>query len=165
MHILKSVSKKACAQWDFLLHCSRFAYINKVMLRIPSTPRSIDLLQGFLDQMLRKYQISPDIYGNILISLTEAVNNAIIHGNAHDESKTVEVQVRKTANCLAVRVSDQGRGFDPAQVPDPTAPENRCKCGGRGVFLMHQLSDGIRYANNGSTVEMQFRLDCQEGSR
>jgi serine/threonine-protein kinase RsbW len=135
------------------------------MLRIPSTPRSIDLLQGFLDQMLRKYKVSPDLYGNILISLTEAVNNAIIHGNACDKSKTVEVQFRKTSDCLAVRVSDQGRGFDPTKVPDPTSPENCCKCGGRGVFMMQQLSDGIRFENNGSTVEMQFRLDCQEGSR
>jgi serine/threonine-protein kinase RsbW len=93
-----------------------------------------------------------------LISLTEAVNNAIIHGNRKDESKTVKIQLSQAKGHIAIRVSDEGRGFDYQSIPDPTAPENLTKVGGRGVFLMQQLSDRIHFHDNGRTVEMQFRL-------
>ncbi|MBK9488379.1 MAG: ATP-binding protein [Haliscomenobacter sp.] len=123
------------------------------MLKLPSDPRNVAKIESFLDKMVNKYKISPDLYGNILISLTEAVNNAIIHGNQQDASKHVQIQMHKSADCIAVRVSDEGRGFDYRSLPDPTQPENRCKCGGRGVFMMQQFSDGIRYCDNGRTVK------------
>jgi serine/threonine-protein kinase RsbW len=129
-----------------------------VMLRLPSNPRNVCQVENFVQRIVEKYRISPDVYGNILISLTEAVNNAIIHGNRKDESKTVQIHLSKDKGHLAIRVSDEGRGFDYRSIPDPTAPENLTKCGGRGVFLMQQLSDRIHFHDNGRTVEMQFRL-------
>ena len=128
------------------------------MLKLTSNPRNIALVESFIEKMVEKYKISPDIYGNILISLTEAVNNAITHGNSNDENKTVQIQMQKNNNNLAIRVSDEGRGFDYHNLPDPTAPENLLKVGGRGVFLMHQLTDRIQFHNNGSTVEMHFKI-------
>ena len=129
-----------------------------IMLKLRSNPRSITLVESFVEKFVHKYKVSPDIYGNILVSLTEAVNNAIIHGNRSDESKSVQIQLRKQNDSLNIRVSDEGRGFDYKNLPDPTAPENLMKVGGRGVFLMQQLSDDISFHNNGSTVEMQFKL-------
>ena len=128
------------------------------MLKLSSNPRNIALVESFVEQEVERYKLSPDVYGNILISLTEAVNNAIIHGNCEDESKTVRIQFRKLKGHLAVRVTDEGRGFDYQSVPDPTAPENLLTVGGRGVFLMQQLSDSVEFHNNGSTVEMQFKI-------
>ena len=128
------------------------------MLKRSSNPRNLALVESFVEQVVERYKLSPDVYGNILISLTEAVNNAIIHGNCEDESKTVRIQFRKLKNHLAVRVMDEGCGFDHDSVPDPTAPENLLTVGGRGVFLMQQLSDSVEFHNNGSTVEMQFRI-------
>ena len=128
------------------------------MIKLSSNPRNIALVETFVEQVVERYKLSPDVYGNILISLTEAVNNAIIHGNCKDESKTVRIQFRKRKDCLAVRVTDEGCGFDPQNVPDPTASENLLKIGGRGVFLMQQLSDSGEFHNNGSTVEMQFKI-------
>ncbi len=128
------------------------------MIKLSSNPRNIALVETFVEQVVERYKLSPDVYGNILISLTEAVNNAIIHGNCKDESKTVRIQFRKRKDCLAVRVTDEGCGFDPQNVPDPTASENLLKIGGRGVFLMQQLSDSVEFHNNGSTVEMQFKI-------
>ncbi|MCB0586230.1 MAG: ATP-binding protein [Phaeodactylibacter sp.] len=128
------------------------------MLKLSSNPRNIALVESFVEQVVERYKLSPDVYGNILISLTEAVNNAIIHGNCEDESKTVRIQFRKNKDHLAVRVTDEGCGFDFHSVPDPTAPENLLRVGGRGVFLMHQLSDSVEFHNNGSTVEMQFKI-------
>lgn len=130
----------------------------KIMLKLPSNPRNVALVENFVNKVVQKYKLSPDLYGNILISLTEAVNNAIIHGNDEDENKTVEIKLHKRRNSLAILVSDEGRGFDFQRLPDPTAPENLIKPGGRGVFLIRQLSDKVRFIDNGSTVEMQFKL-------
>jgi serine/threonine-protein kinase RsbW len=132
--------------------------LEPIMLKLSSDARNIALVESFVERAVEQYQIAPDIYGNILITLTEAVNNAIIHGNSNDESKTVQIQLKRKENCLAVRVTDEGDGFDHSAVPDPTAPENLLQVGGRGVFLMQQLSDSVHFHNNGSTVEMHFNL-------
>ena len=129
-----------------------------IMLKLPSNPRNVALVEAFVENVVERYKIDPGKYGNILISLTEAVNNAIIHGNRKDESKTVQIQLRKQADRIAIRVSDEGRGFDFRNLPDPTAPENLLKIGGRGVFLMQQLADDLKFHNNGSTVEIHFKL-------
>ena len=134
---------------------------SELMLRLSSDPRNVARVEAFVERIANQYKIAPDMYGNILISLTEAVNNAIIHGNGNDETKTVEVLLKETEDTIALRVRDEGRGFDFNNLPDPTAPENLTTIGGRGVFLMHQLSDSVDYEDNGSTVEMRFRLDEQ----
>lgn len=128
------------------------------MLKLPSDPRNIEVVESFVQKIAEKYRLSPDQYGNLRLSLTEAVNNAIIHGNCEDKTKTVSIEFRKKKDAIAIRVSDEGCGFDYRSVPDPTLPENLCKCGGRGVFLMRNCSDRIRFHDNGSTVEMQFKL-------
>ncbi len=128
------------------------------MLKLTSDPGNVSKVQPFVEHLVSRYNLSPDKQCDILISLTEAVTNAIVHGNCEQQEKTVEVISRKERNRLAVRVTDEGKGFDFDSLPDPTAPENLCKCGGRGVFLMRQLSDKIRFFNNGSTVEMIFML-------
>jgi serine/threonine-protein kinase RsbW len=128
------------------------------MLRLSSEAKSIEKVELFVTKLVRRYHLNDDQHGNILISLTEAVNNAIIHGNCEDSSKQVCISLREAKDKLAIQVSDEGCGFDYKQVPDPTKEENICKCGGRGVFLMHHLSDKIAYRNGGRTVEMQFKL-------
>lgn len=128
------------------------------MLRLSSEAKSIEKVELFVSKLVRRYRLNDDQHGNILISLTEAVNNAIIHGNCEDSSKKVSISLREAKDKLAIQVSDEGCGFDYKQVPDPTKEENICKCGGRGVFLMQHLSDKIAYRNGGRTVEMQFKL-------
>jgi len=128
------------------------------MLRLTSEAKSIEKVELFVTKLVRRYRLNDDQHGNILISLTEAVNNAIIHGNCEDSSKKVSISLREAKDKLAIQVSDEGCGFDYKQVPDPTKEENICKCGGRGVFLMQHLSDKIAYRNGGRTVEMQFKL-------
>lgn len=134
---------------------------SELSLRLSSNPRNVARVEAFVERIAHKYRIAPDTYGNILISLTEAVNNAIIHGNEKDESKTVEVVLKEAEDAIALRVRDEGRGFDFDSLPDPTQPENVTRVGGRGVFLMRQLSDSVNYQDNGSTVEMRFSLNQQ----
>jgi serine/threonine-protein kinase RsbW len=127
-------------------------------LRLSSETKNVAKVEQFVTRLVRRYRLNDDQHGNILISLTEAVNNAIIHGNCEDSRKKVSVSMRELKDKLAIQVSDEGCGFDFKKVPDPTKEENICKCGGRGVFLMHHLSDKIAYRNGGRTVEMQFNL-------
>ncbi len=128
------------------------------MLKLPSNLRSINVLDSFVQDLVHQYKISQEVHGNMLISLTEAVTNAITHGNHYDENKVVQINLQKKSDTIAIRVSDQGCGFDPTSVPDPTCDENICKCGGRGVFLMQRLCDQIQYKDNGRTVEMHFKI-------
>jgi serine/threonine-protein kinase RsbW len=131
---------------------------NLNMLRLNSDPCNISQIEAFVQRIVERYKINPDKYGNILISLTEAVNNAIIHGNCKDQSITVKIQLDRQNDRIAFRVSDEGCGFDYRSLPDPTAPENLMRIGGRGVFLMRQLADDLKFHNNGSTVEIHFKL-------
>lgn len=128
------------------------------MLKLNSNPRSVAAVEPFLERVASKYCVSPDTYGNILVSLTEAVTNAIRHGNQNDEKKTVRIQLKKCKGRLSFRVSDEGGGFDYQSLPDPTCPDLIDQPGGRGVFLMKALSDEVEFLDNGSTVEMQFRI-------
>lgn len=127
-------------------------------LQLPSVPKSILRVESLVESTSKRYQIKPDLQCNILISLTEAVNNAIIHGNGQDAEKQVLINILQRDGLLTFQVSDEGTGFDPTQIPDPTAPENLRKLGGRGVFLIRQLADDVRFLNNGSTVEIAFRI-------
>jgi serine/threonine-protein kinase RsbW len=118
----------------------------------------VNEVEQYVRQLFDQFGLDPELYPNILISLTEAVNNAVQHGNRNDVTKMVCVRSEKYKQILHCEVSDEGGGFNPESLPDPTDPENIEKPGGRGVFLMRQLSDSIRFKDNGSTVELEFRI-------
>lgn len=126
--------------------------------RFPSTPLCISQVEQLVEELANKYSINQEKYPNILISLTEAVNNAIIHGNGCDECKCVEIALEENKTCITISVKDEGPGFDPDKVNDPTLPENLSKDGGRGIFLIKQLCDRVQYEHNGSEVKMWFDL-------
>jgi len=127
-------------------------------LILKSDPGKITEVEFFVKRFAKALKINENIYPNILISVTEAVNNAIIHGNQKNEDKEVRIGLLKENGTLTIQVSDQGEGFDPQNIPDPTLEENLEKLGGRGVFLIQQLTDIVSYRDNGRTVEMQFNL-------
>lgn len=127
-------------------------------ITIDSNPDNIGEVEGFVEQVQGELELSDELYGNILICVTEAVNNCIIHGNLRDESKKVTLSCSKQDDMLTFRAADEGIGFDYDHLPDPTAPENIDKVTGRGVFLMRQLSDELEYSDNGATVEMRFKI-------
>jgi len=128
------------------------------MLKLASHPESIAEIEPLVREIATKYKVSEDKFPNILISLTEAVNNAIIHGNGENQSKFVNITTIVREQRLCVLVSDEGRGFDPNLVADPTNESHLECCGGRGVFLIKNLTDKVLFLDNGSTIEMQFDL-------
>jgi serine/threonine-protein kinase RsbW len=130
--------------------------MNSLKIQIPSIVENIRIVESFIDNVKDKYEIDDDIYGNIMIAVTESVNNAIKHGNNCDKNKNVTLTAVYEENRVRFIVEDEGPGFEPEKLPDPTAPENLEKLGGRGIFLMQQLSDEVNFSNNGRTSEMVF---------
>ena len=128
-------------------------------IEIGSDLNNIPKVESLIDQVCDELSLSEDYYGNILIAVTEAVNNAIIHGNKNEDSKIVKVDVAKNNSSLIFSVADQGEGFDFENLPDPTAPENLEKPDGRGIFLMKNLSDGVDFELNGSKVSITFAVN------
>jgi serine/threonine-protein kinase RsbW len=96
---------------------------------------------------------------NFRVGLTEALANAMLYGNGRDPSKRVLVEVTLSQGEIKARVTDQGTGFDPSAIPDPTCPENVDKPGGRGLFLMRQLLDEVSFNDRGNQVTLVLRLD------
>ena len=101
---------------------------------------------------------------NFRVGLTEALSNAMLYGNGSDPQKRVRVEVDIKVQEVAVRVTDQGSGFDPTTVPDPTHPDNISKTGGRGVFLMRALMDEVRFNDQGNSVTMVLRFEGEAGA-
>ncbi len=128
------------------------------MITLTSDPNNINQVEQLVNRLSTQYRLNSDKRDSLLISLTEAVSNAIIHGNKQDRSKVVRIQCAQVTDGLSICVSDQGGGFNYDSLPDPTCPERICECGGRGVFLMNQLCDRMQFLNGGSTVEMRFSL-------
>jgi len=114
-------------------------------------------VEAMIDRLSKRLGISDEVYGKILISTVEAVNNAIVHGNKGNESKNVIVTVTADGNIFCVKVTDEGRGFNYLNLPDPTTPENIENLNGRGVFIMRKLSDKIEYNEGGNEVYMTFK--------
>ena len=126
--------------------------------KLSSKIENLRKVEKLVDELSAEFNISSDIYGNILIASLEAANNAILHGNKLDENKLVNILIRKEESKLKIKIEDEGDGFDYKNIPDPTAPENIENVNGRGIFLMEKLSDAIEFSRNGATVELEFNL-------
>ncbi|MFC5270946.1 ATP-binding protein [Adhaeribacter terreus] len=133
--------------------------MNQVKIQIPSIIENIRIVESFIDNSKDKFQIEDDIYGNIMVAVTESVNNAIRHGNKFDKDKNVYLTLQVNNDHLKFEVEDEGNGFDTESLPDPTAVENLENPGGRGIFLMRNLCDEVKFSNNGKTVQLTFFLN------
>ena len=128
-------------------------------IEITSELVNISQVEKLIDKVCELKNISEDVYGNILIAVTEAVNNSIIHGNCFQRNLLVSVYALDSNLTLCFVIKDQGIGFDFTNLPDPTSPENLEKENGRGIFLMKNLSDDLVYEDNGSTCKIFFNYD------
>lgn len=130
----------------------------KKYIDIKSEVGNIRKVESVIDQLSSELHIGEEAYGKILVATLEAVNNAIIHGNKTDSRKKVSVGFLYVNPNLSVVVTDEGPGFSPDNIPDPTAPENIENLHGRGVFLMNNLADAIEFNSTGNQVTMTFKI-------
>lgn len=125
-------------------------------LKINSNAQSLRLVERLIEDVCQVYGVNEDCYGNMLIAVTEAVNNAINHGNRNDPEKVVRIGFESENARLIFSITDEGEGFDHTRLPDPTDPANLDKVSGRGVFLMQNLADSIQFEQNGKRVLLGF---------
>ena len=128
-------------------------------IEIASSLDRIAEVESMIDSVCEELSLNEDSYGNVLIAVTEAVNNAIVHGNHSLPEKRVVVSVEQNEKKVVFTVHDEGEGFDFENLPDPTAPENLEKLNGRGIFLMKSLSDGVEFDESGSKVSITFAMN------
>lgn len=134
--------------------------MNAIRIDVPALTENIRMIESFIDNAREKFHLDDDIYGNIMIAVTEAVNNAIKHGSHSDSSRNVNLSLLVDGSTLKFRVEDQGSGFDFHHLPDPTSPENLEKPGGRGIFLMKHLADDVEFLDGGRVVELSFYMNA-----
>lgn len=135
------------------------ALMETIKIQIPAISENIRMIESFIDNSKEKFHLDEDLYGNIMIAVTEAVNNAIKHGNKSNSEKNVTLTLTLTENEIKFKVEDQGPGFDYHDLPDPTAPENLEKPSGRGIFLMKHLADEVSFQEKGRVVELSFYMN------
>lgn len=135
--------------------------VKKFEMECMSDPKEVVHVEEFLDKVNKVAKLDDGTFYRLLVASTEAVNNAIMHGNKSDPRKIVFIAiVFKKNESLRVRVKDQGAGFDPNHLPNPLDEINLMKTTGRGVFLMRELMDEVDYnfGKEGATVELVINL-------
>ena len=118
---------------------------NKYHLEVESNAKNLITVEEFVNYFAVDLNINSDKIPGLLLAVTEASTNAIIHGNKSDETKLIMIDVTKEDNQLIIRVKDQGKGFDPAKIPDPTETDNLLKDSGRGIYLMRVYMDDLKF--------------------
>ncbi|MGA3316731.1 MAG: ATP-binding protein [Candidatus Korobacteraceae bacterium] len=136
-----------------------------------STLESVNKAEAMAEQFSSQAGFDEDARGGISMAVREAMINAVLHGNAYDPAKRVNLTFEQNGRELIITITDQGKGLDPAEVPDPLAPENLMKQSGRGIFLMRAFMDEVRFrkVDPGTEITLIKRLqnndlDPQEAS-
>ena len=143
----------------------------RVSYRMESTLESVNKAEEMADRIATQAGLDEDIRSGISMAVREAMINAVLHGNAYDPAKRVNLTLEQNPQELIVTITDEGEGFIPEEVPDPLAPENLLKQSGRGIFLMRAFMDEVRFRklNPGTEIILIKRLqgndlDPQEAS-
>lgn len=125
------------------------------VLELPSDLRVIEAAVTYLVGRCRAFSFDGSRLNlNFRVGVTEALANAVLYGNQSDPTKMVRVEVALDPRRVELQVVDQGAGFDPQEVPDPTIPDNLHRAGGRGLFLIRKLMDEVQYNERGNAVRL-----------
>jgi len=129
-------------------------------LSLPSRIDTVASAAAAVAQFIGRSGMSDDAAFGIDMAVREAVTNAVLHGNRQDENKTVDIVLKSSPDAVEISVHDQGPGFNPESVPDPTTTENILKTSGRGIFFMRTFMDEVDWLirpEGGTTVRMLKR--------
>lgn len=163
---IQSIARKGLALWDVQEERSRIlAHVKKhVEIRIPSDPSLINsVFHHVQDDALHLGFPHRVVQMNLYLALSEALANAIDHGNGRRAGSWVDVDVKLDPDEIRIRITDEGQGFEVGAVPDPTTSENLFKSRGRGIFLMRCYMDEVRYNERGNEVVLVKRREEGDG--
>jgi len=131
-------------------------------LTLPSTLKAVGRIEGFLKKVNRSVHLDEIQMHKLMVSLTEAVNNAIVHGNKQDPQKKVSVECEILPGWLLFVVRDQGKGFRLDGVANPLHQKNLLRESGRGVFLMRTLMDRVEFERKRTGMEVSLWLNVNK---
>jgi serine/threonine-protein kinase RsbW len=137
------------------------ATLGTAELKFPSRIETVGEAAAAVSEFMNRIGIAEDVAFGVDMAVREAVTNAVIHGNKLDDAKVVELKLRNTPAVFEITVHDQGCGFNPNDVPDPTKDENILRSSGRGIFFMRNFMDEVDWApdpKGGTEVRMIKRL-------
>ena len=129
-------------------------------IRIPASLDELHHVYSWADEHLAQSGVPESKRFDIMLALSEAVTNAIRHGCSGAASDVVDIEVKITSNAVQINVHDCGQGFEPESLPDPTEGDRLFVPSGRGVFLIKNLADDVKYdfSEDGTTVSVKFTL-------
>ncbi|MEP6569766.1 MAG: ATP-binding protein [Acidobacteriota bacterium] len=130
-------------------------------LKFPSRIETVGEAAAAVSEFMNRLGIAADVAFGVDMAVREAVTNAVVHGNKLDDAKFVELRLRNTPAVFEITVHDQGPGFNPNDVPDPTEDENILRTSGRGIFFMRNFMDEVDWAadpKGGTSVRMTKKL-------
>lgn len=128
-------------------------------LEISSRTEELPKVEKFLEEICRNERTDEKVTTHLILAVNEAAVNAVIHGNKLDSSKKVAITVTVFPNYFNVAVKDEGIGFNPANIPDPTSPENLFKESGRGLFIMRSCIKEMNYEFTSNGTILYLRID------
>jgi len=126
---------------------------DKYHLEIESDPNNLITVEEFVNYFCKDVNLPDEKLTNVLLAVTEATTNAIIHANKCNKNKKVTIDALVENSKLIIKIKDEGEGFDPSSIPDPTEPENLLKDSGRGIYLMRVYMDDLQYNRTPSGME------------
>ncbi|MGA1981246.1 MAG: ATP-binding protein [Acidobacteriaceae bacterium] len=118
---------------------------SRMSLTLGSSIESVDRVEQAASEFAERAGFDQDTVPNIAMAVREAAVNAVIHGNAYSPDKQITATFETNSDSLVVRITDQGAGLDPDNVPDPLAPENILRGSGRGIFLIRAFMDEVHF--------------------
>ena len=119
--------------------------LKKFSLAFPSQVEYIEQVEALTEKACAYAKFSEDEKDSMAIAVTEAANNAILHGNKKDQNKNVHFDITATADTVRVVIRDEGDGFNPQKIENPLEPQNLLKESGRGVFIVRSLMDEVSF--------------------
>jgi len=139
----------------------------RVTYRMESTLESVNKAEEMADRIAAQAGMDEDTRSGVSMAVREAMINAVLHGNAYDTNKRVNLTLEHKGQELIVTITYEGTGFVPEEVPDPLAPENLLKGSGRGIFLMRAFMDEVRFRkmNPGTEIILIKRLQSSDLDR
>ena len=126
-------------------------------LTLSSSFEEAEIVPSFVEKIARECALHNDTEANLMLLLSEAVTNAIVHGNKQDPDKKMHAELQIEENLITVTVSDEGEGFNPEVQKDPLQEENLLKSGGRGLFLIRELADSHEFLNRGNSLRFTLK--------
>ena len=129
------------------------------ILIINSNKAELTRVEEFLNEVFINYELPKENFNKVLLCVSEAIINAIVHGHKNKIDKEIRIQVVSQECDISITITDEGEGFNIEQVPDPTSHTNIKKESGRGIHIIKSISNSLKFNDKGNSL--QFQIKCK----